>query len=100
MEDAVEGAQVIMALRLQLERQKHALFPSVAEYAHFFGLTPDNVKGAAPGALWMHPGPVNRGVEMPSSLVDGAQSVIDRQVTNGVAIRMAILYLLTGREEQ
>jgi aspartate carbamoyltransferase catalytic subunit len=100
VEEAVAGAHVIMALRLQMERQKHALFPSASEYAHFFGLTPDKVKGASPGALWMHPGPVNRGVEMPSSLVDGAQSVIDTQVTNGVAIRMAILYLLTGREEQ
>ena len=100
VEEAVDGVQVIMALRLQLERQKHALFPSAAEYARFFGLNMENVRGAAPGALWMHPGPVNRGVEMPSSLVDGTQSVIDAQVTNGVAVRMAILYLLTGREEQ
>ncbi len=100
LEEAVEGADVIMALRLQLERQKHALFPSAAEYTRFFGLTPEKIRGAAPNAIWMHPGPVNRGVEMPSVMVDGAQSVIDTQVTNGVAIRMAILYLLTGRMEQ
>ncbi len=99
IEETVAGADVVMSLRVQLERQKKALFPSAAEYARFFGLNPGNVSGAKPGALWMHPGPVNRGVEMPTSLVDGPQSVIDTQVTNGVAIRMAILYLLTGREE-
>ena len=99
IEETVAGADVIMSLRVQLERQKKALFPSAAEYARFFGLNPGNVSGAKPSALWMHPGPVNRGVEMPTSLVDGPQSVIDTQVTNGVAIRMAILYLLTGREE-
>ncbi len=99
IEETVSGADVVMSLRVQLERQKKALFPSAAEYARYFGLNPGNVSGAKPGALWMHPGPVNRGVEMPTSLVDGPQSVIDTQVTNGVAIRMAILYLLTGREE-
>ncbi len=99
VEEAVDGADVIMALRVQMERQKKALFPSAAEYSRFFGLNPANASGAKPGALWMHPGPVNRGVEIPSVMVDGPQSVIDEQVTNGVAVRMAILYLLTGREE-
>ena len=99
IEEAVAGADVIMALRLQMERQKKALFPSAAEYARFFGLNPGNVSGAKPGAIWMHPGPMNRGVEIPTVMADGPQSVIDTQVTNGVAVRMAILYLLTGREE-
>ena len=98
--EAITGADVIMALRLQLERQKHALFPSVAEYTRFFGLSPGQVREAAPDAIWMHPGPVNRGVEIPSVMVDGDNAVIQDQVTNGVAIRMAILYLLTGRQEQ
>ena len=99
IEEAVAGADVIMALRVQMERQKKALFPSAAEYARFFGLNPGNASGAKPGAIWMHPGPVNRGVEIPTVMADGPQSVIDTQVTNGVAVRMAILYLLTGREE-
>lgn len=98
IEEAVADADVIMALRVQMERQKKALFPSAAEYARFFGLNPENVSDAKPCALWMHPGPVNRGVEMPTLMVDGSQSVINTQVTNGVAVRMAILYLLTGRE--
>jgi aspartate carbamoyltransferase catalytic subunit len=97
---AISGADVVMALRLQLERQKHALFPSAAEYTRFFGLSPGQVRDVAPHAIWMHPGPVNRGVEMPSVMVDGDRSVIDTQVTNGVAVRMAILYLLTGSVEQ
>ncbi len=99
VEEAVAGADVIMALRVQMERQKKALFPSAAEYARFFGLNPGNASGAKPGAIWMHPGPMNRGVEIPTVMADGPQSVIDTQVTNGVAVRMAILYLLTGREE-
>ncbi len=100
IEDAVRDADVVMGLRVQLERMKKALFPSTDEYSRFFGLNPENVKGAKKDALWMHPGPVNRGVEMTSMLIDGEQSVIDTQVTNGVAVRMALMYLLTGREEQ
>lgn len=99
IEDTVEGCDVVMGLRVQLERQKKALFPSSYEYSRFFGMNPDNIKGAKKNALWMHPGPVNRGVEMTSSLIDGDNSVINEQVTNGVAVRMALLYLLTGREE-
>ncbi len=98
LEEAVKDADVVMALRVQLERQKKALFPSSAEYAQFFGLNAENTKGAKPEAIWMHPGPVNRGVEIPTSMVDSDQSVIDTQVTNGVAVRMAILYLLIGHE--
>ncbi|MCX7773672.1 MAG: aspartate carbamoyltransferase catalytic subunit [Clostridia bacterium] len=98
-EAALQDCDVVMGLRVQLERQKKALFPSSAEYARFFGLNPENIKGAKKNALWMHPGPVNRGVEMTSTLIDGDNSVINEQVTNGVAVRMALLYLLTGREE-
>ncbi len=99
VEDAVKDCDVVMGLRVQLERQKKALFPSSYEYSRFFGMNPDNLRGARKNALIMHPGPVNRGVEMTSSLIDGDQSVINDQVTNGVAVRMALLYLLTGREE-
>ncbi len=98
VEEAVADADVIMSLRVQLERQKKALFPSAAEYAQYFGLSQEKMKGAKKNVLLMHPGPVNRGIEMPTVLVDGPQSVIDTQVTNGVAVRMAILYLLTGRD--
>lgn len=98
VEEAVLDADVIMGLRVQLERQKKALIPSAYEYSRFFGLNPESIKGAKKDALWMHPGPVNRGVEMTSTVIDGDQSVINTQVTNGVAVRMALLYLLTGRE--
>lgn len=98
IEDAVNGCDVVMGLRVQLERQKKGLFPTINEYSRFFGLNPDNIKGAKKNALIMHPGPVNRGVEMTSSLIDADNSVINKQVTNGVAVRMALLYLLTGRE--
>jgi len=96
--DAVADCDVVMGLRMQLERQKKCLFPSINEYARFFGINPENIKGAKKNALWMHPGPVNRGVEMTSTIIDGDNSVINKQVTNGVAVRMALLYLLTGRE--
>ena len=99
IEETVADADVVMGLRVQLERMKKALFPSSEEYSRFFGMTPENIKGAKKDVLIMHPGPVNRGVEMTSSLIDGDQSFITTQVTNGVAIRMALLYLLTGREE-
>jgi aspartate carbamoyltransferase catalytic subunit len=100
VEEAVEGADVVMALRIQLERQKRGLFPSVREYARFFGIGPDMLALAKPDALVLHPGPVNRGVELSSLVADGGQSVINEQVTNGVAVRMALLYLMTRREER
>jgi len=96
LEPALEGADVVMMLRIQLERQKKINFPSMREYYDFFALTEERLALAAPGARVMHPGPMNRGVEIDSLVADGEQSVILEQVTNGVAIRMAILYLLAG----
>ncbi len=95
--DAVAGADVVMMLRIQKERMGKILFPSVRDYSRFFGLTMDVMRGAAPDAIVMHPGPMNRGVEISSEVADGPYSVILDQVTNGVAVRMAILYLLLGR---
>lgn len=99
VEEAVEGADVVMGLRIQRERLRKALIPSTEEYARFFGLDMCHLTGARKDALVMHPGPVNRGVEMTSRLIDSDQSKINEQVTNGVAVRMALLYLLAGREE-
>jgi aspartate carbamoyltransferase catalytic subunit len=96
LEPALEGADVVMMLRIQLERQKKINFPSMREYFDFFALTPERLRMAADHAVVMHPGPMNRGVEIDSTVADGEQSVILEQVTNGVAIRMAILYLLAG----
>lgn len=98
LEEALKGADVVMGLRVQLERQKKAFYPSQSEYVQFFGLNPKMMALAKANAIWMHPGPVNRGVEMTSTVIDGDNSVINEQVTNGVAIRMALLYMLTGRE--
>jgi len=98
--EAAEGADVVMALRIQRERQKAGLFPSVREYSRFFGLTDEVLRLAKKDALVMHPGPVNRGVELTSSVRDGRQSVIDEQVQSGVAVRMALLYLITRRSAQ
>ena len=100
VEDAVEGADVVMGLRIQRERQQKGLFPSVAEYCDNWELTPGRVALAKPGALVMHPGPMNRGVEIASAVADGGQSVIAEQVQSGVAVRMALLYMLTRREVQ
>lgn len=97
--DAVKDADVVMGLRIQRERQSGGLFPSVSEYNKFFGIDDDILKYAKKGALIMHPGPVNRGVEMTSSVIDGEFSKINEQVTNGIAIRMAVLYLLTRGEK-
>ncbi|MDB4894013.1 MAG: aspartate carbamoyltransferase [Firmicutes bacterium] len=99
VEEALEGADVVNVLRLQLERMEKSLFPTVAEYHKFWGVTPARLKLAKANALLMHPGPMNRGVEISSHIADGNQSVILEQVTNGVAVRMAILYLLMGGGE-
>jgi aspartate carbamoyltransferase catalytic subunit len=101
IEDAIEGADVIMILRIQRERQDAAFFPSMREYAVHYGLQPKHLALAAPDAIVMHPGPINRGVEISSEIADGSRSLILDQVTNGVAVRMAVLYLLAGgaREE-
>jgi aspartate carbamoyltransferase catalytic subunit len=92
---AVEGADVVMMLRLQLERQAAGLFPGVREYAGLFGLNRKRLERAAPHALVMHPGPMNRGVEIASDVADGGSVILD-QVTNGVAVRMAVMFLLSG----
>lgn len=96
VEEAVADADVVMALRIQKERQRDPLIPSLREYAKFFGITSQKLAGAKPDALIMHPGPINRGVEMDPALADGPRSVILEQVTNGVAVRMALLYLIMG----
>ncbi len=96
--EAIVDADVVMCLRIQLERQKSGLFPSVREYNRFFGLDDVRLKFAKPDAFIMHPGPVNRGVELSSTLVDSEMSVIDEQVTNGVAVRMSIMdWIMGGR---
>ncbi len=97
-EEAVEGADVVMGLRIQLERQQGGLFPSLGEYAKFYGVDDNVLKYAKKDAIVMHPGPVNRGVELTSSLIDGESSRIEEQVLSGVAVRMAILFLLTKEE--
>ena len=95
MKDGLAGADVVMMLRLQLERMAGTFVPSQREYYHFHGLTEEKLKLAKPGALVMHPGPMNRGVEIDSSVADGAQSVIREQVEMGVAMRMAVLDALS-----
>ncbi|MGN1248873.1 MAG: aspartate carbamoyltransferase catalytic subunit [Candidatus Spyradocola sp.] len=97
VEEAVEGADVVMGLRIQKERQEEGNFPSLREYSAFFGINEENLKYAKPDALVMHPGPMNRGVEITSDVADSDQSVINEQVTSGVAVRMALLYLLTRK---
>ncbi len=99
VEAAVKDADIVMALRIQLERQKGGLFPNLREYSQIYGLNEAIFGSAKPDALLMHPAPVNRGVELMPELMDSKVSVIDEQVTNGVAVRMAILALLhEGRE--
>ncbi|HEV7844387.1 MAG TPA: aspartate carbamoyltransferase catalytic subunit [Pyrinomonadaceae bacterium] len=96
IEDAIEGADVVMILRIQRERQTSAFFPSMREYAVHYGLHLNHLELAAPDAIVMHPGPMNRGIEISSDVADSARSLILDQVSNGVAVRMAILYLLAG----
>ncbi len=96
LDDALQGVDVIMMLRLQLERQGIALFPSIREYATCYGLTPERLHLADRDVIVMHPGPINRGVEISPEVADSPSSVILDQVTNGVVVRMAVLYLLSG----
>ncbi len=96
VDEALRDADVVMALRIQRERMASGLLPSMREYAARYGLTAERLRGAKPGALVMHPGPMNEGVEIAADVAAGAQSVITDQVTNGVAVRMALLYLLAG----
>lgn len=96
LDACLEGADVVMALRLQLERMQSGLLPSMREYVRMYQLTAERVARAKPNALVMHPGPMNEGIEIASDVAHGLQSVIEEQVANGVAVRMALLYLLIG----
>jgi aspartate carbamoyltransferase catalytic subunit len=99
VEEAVADADVIMMLRIQQERMQGAYFPSLREYFNLFGMTVERISRASPDVIIMHPGPMNRGVEIASEVADGPYSVILEQVANGVAVRMAVLYLLAGGVE-
>jgi aspartate carbamoyltransferase catalytic subunit len=98
VEPALEGADVVMALRIQRERQEECFFPTLREYARQFGLNAARLARARPDVIVMHPGPMNRGVEIAPEIADGPHSVILEQVTNGLALRMALLYLCAGGE--
>jgi aspartate carbamoyltransferase catalytic subunit len=98
LDQALEGGDVVIVLRIQLERQKGGLLPSLREYTHKFGITSERLKKLNENFTIMHPGPMNRGVEITPEVADGPHSVILNQVTNGVAVRMAVLYLLSGGE--
>ena len=100
MEEALQGADVVMMLRTQRERQREVFYPSVKEYFALYGLDMKKIGWAKRNAIVMHPGPINRGVEIDPELADGGYSVIFEQVTNGVAVRMAVLYLLLGASEE
>jgi aspartate carbamoyltransferase catalytic subunit len=99
LDEAVGDADVVMMLRIQLERMEGGFFPSLREYFNVFGMTRERAALAKPDAIIMHPGPMNRGVEIASDVADGPASVILEQVANGVAVRMAVLYLLAGGNE-
>lgn len=96
LEEAIKDADIIMMLRVQLEREENNIFPSLREYSNYYCLNARNITLAKDNVLVMHPGPINRGVEIAPDIADGPHSVILDQVTNGVAVRMALLYLLTG----
>lgn len=100
IDDAIAGSDVVMMLRIQRERMSDAFFPSLKEYSVEYGLTLARLELAASDCIVMHPGPINRGIEISSEVVDGARSLILDQVTNGVAVRMAILFLLIGKESE
>ncbi len=100
IELALDGADVVIMLRLQLERQQQGLLPSLREYIQLYQLTESRLTKAKPEALVLHPGPMNEGVEISPAVAHGPQSVINEQVTNGVAVRMALLYMLAGSQKQ
>ena len=99
LKKTLNHSDAVIALRLQMERQKDHFLPSIREYARMFGVNGSKLKNARPDIIVMHPGPTNRGVEVSAEVADGERSVILDQVTNGVAVRMAVLYLLLGRKE-
>jgi aspartate carbamoyltransferase catalytic subunit len=96
VEEAISGADIINLLRIQHERQRSSMFPSISEYTSLFSLNQARLAKTKPDALIMHPGPINRGVEIDSNIADSARSVILEQVTNGLAVRMAVLFLVSG----
>jgi aspartate carbamoyltransferase catalytic subunit len=98
LKEGIQGCDVVIMLRLQNERMSGALLPSAQEYFMSYGLTRETLQLAKPDAIVMHPGPINRGVEIASEVVDGAQSVILPQVTFGIAVRMAVMSLVAGNE--
>ena len=98
LQEGIQDADVVIMLRLQNERMSGALLPSSQEYFNSFGLTSEKLAWARPDAIVMHPGPINRGVEIDSQVVDGGQSVILPQVTFGVAVRMAVMSIVAGNE--
>jgi aspartate carbamoyltransferase catalytic subunit len=100
LKSALADAEVVMLLRIQHERQRESHFPSIGEYTSMFGLNQARASWLNPRAIIMHPGPINRGVEIDSDLADGARSVILEQVTNGIAVRMAVLYLCAGHQPE
>ena len=97
MEEGIRDVDVVMMLRIQMERQDRGFFPTTDEYCRLWGLTSERLSLAKPDAIVMHPGPMNRGIEIAADVADSSQSVILEQVTNGIAVRMAVLYLLSGR---
>lgn len=99
LREAIQDADVLNLLRIQHERQRKTMFPSLGEYTSLFGITQERLKWTKPDAMIMHPGPINRGVEIDSDVADGERSVILEQVTNGLAVRMAVLFLLNGGKE-
>ena len=96
LKDAVANADVVNLLRIQHERQTAGFFPGTGEYARFFGINAESMKFMKPDVMIMHPGPINRDVELSGEVADGANSVILEQVTNGLAVRMAVLFLVAG----
>jgi len=100
LEEALKDADVVMMLRIQFERQEKSLFPSNREYSKFYGLNDKTLKLAKKDVMVMHPGPINRGIEISPEIYENAQSVIDEQVTSGVAVRMALLYLMGGSYDE
>jgi len=100
LDEGIHDADVINLLRIQLERQQRNLFPSIREYKLLYGVTMERLKKAKPDVLIMHPGPINRGVEISEEVADGPHSVITEQVTNGVAVRMAVLFLLNQAQQE
>ncbi|MFQ6036826.1 MAG: aspartate carbamoyltransferase, partial [Sedimentisphaerales bacterium] len=100
LDDVIEKVDVVNMLRIQFERLGGNPFPSTREYSHYFGLTVDRMKRTKPDILVMHPGPINRGLEMESEVADGQNSVILQQVTNGLAVRMAVLFLVNQAAAQ